>query len=135
MNIKAIIDSIVPERKENGQIVTAGQVAEVLVVNRLHHPLPLRDIEDWAEICGIEGLYGVKPENLSDDRLGRALEDLDQYFEEIETKLVLHVVQEFGLSPEEILSLDTTSIYFVGDYDSSELIRFGYGERPDLKTG
>jgi transposase len=132
MDIKAIIDSIVPERKENGQIVTTGQVAEGLVANRLHHPLPLKDIEDWAELCGIEELYGVKPENLNDDRLGRALEELDRYFEEIETKLALHVVREFGLSPEEIL-WDTTSIYFEGDYDSSELIRFGYGERPDLK--
>jgi len=132
MNIKAIIDSIVPERKENGQIVTTGQVAEVLVANRLHHPLPLKDIEDWAELCGIENLYGVMPGNLNDDRLGRALEDLDQYFEEIETTLALHVIKEFGLNPEEIL-WDTTSIYFEGDYDSSELLRFGYGERPDLK--
>ena len=52
MNIKAIIDSIDPERKENGQIVMTGQVAEVLVANRLHQPLPLKDIEDWAELCG-----------------------------------------------------------------------------------
>ena len=132
MNIKAIIDSIVPERKENGQILTTGQVAEVLVANRLHHPLPLKDIEDWSELCGIEELYGVKPENLNDDRLGRALEDLDQYFEAIETELALHVVQEFGLSIEEVL-WDTTSIYFEGDYEFSELIQFGYGERPDLK--
>ena len=132
MNIKAIIDSIVPERKENGQIVTTGQVSEVLVANRLHHPRPLHDIEEWAALCGIEELYDVQPENLNDDRLGRGLEDLAQYFEEIETALALHVIKEFGLNPEEIL-WDTTSIYFEGDYDSSELIRFGYGEKPDLK--
>ena len=132
MNIKAVIDSIVPERKGNGQIITTGQVAEVLVANRLHHPRPLRDIEQWAELCGIEELYDVQPENLNDDRLGRALEDLEQYFEEIETALALHVIKEFGLNPEEIL-WDTTSIYFEGEYDSSELIRFGYGERADLK--
>ena len=82
MNIRAIVDSIVPDYQENGQIVTTGQVAEVLVANRLHHPLPLRDVEDWAELCGIEELYGLKPENLNDDRLGRALEGLDQYFED-----------------------------------------------------
>lgn len=132
MNIKAIIDSIVPERKGNGQILTTGQVAEVLVANRLHHPSPLNDVEDWAAFCGIEELFGVKPENLNDDRLGRALEKLDSYFFEIETKLALHVIREFGLPAEEML-WDTTSIYFEGDYDSSELIRFGYGERPDLK--
>ncbi len=59
MNIKAIIDSIVPERKENGQIVTTGQVAEVLAANRLHHPLPFKYIEGLAELCGIEELYDV----------------------------------------------------------------------------
>jgi transposase len=132
MNIKAIIDSIVPARKENGQIVTTGQVSEVLVANRLHHPRPLRDIEEWAELCGIEELYNLKPENLNDDRLGRALEDLEQYFEEIETALALHVIKEFGLDLEEIL-WDTTSLYFEGEYDSSELIRFGYGEKSGLK--
>jgi len=132
MKIQAIIDSIIPEYKENGQIVTTSQVVEVLVANRLHHPRPLRDIEEWAELCGIEALYGLNPENLNDDRLGRALEDLEQYFEAIETALALHVIQEFGLTPAEIL-WDTTSIYFEGDYDSSELIRFGYGEKSDLK--
>ena len=132
MNIKAIIDSIVPMRTENGRIVTTGQVSEVLVANRLHHPRPLHDIEQWAALCGIEELYDVKPENLNDDRLGRALEELEQFFEEIETALALHVVKEFGLNLEEIL-WDTTSVYFEGEYDSSELIRFGYGERPDLK--
>ncbi|HSW35758.1 MAG TPA: hypothetical protein VLH18_04050 [Candidatus Limnocylindrales bacterium] len=43
MPIKAIIDNVVPERKENGQILTTGQVAEVLIANRLHHPRPLHD--------------------------------------------------------------------------------------------
>ncbi|MDY6827382.1 MAG: DUF4277 domain-containing protein [Bacillota bacterium] len=73
MQIKAIIDKIIPERKENGQIVTTGEVSEVLVANRLHHPRPLRDIEEWALVCGIEELSGLAPEHLNDDRLGRAL--------------------------------------------------------------
>lgn len=132
MQIKTIIDNIVPGRKENGQIITTGQVAEVLVANRLHHPRPMRDIEEWAELCGIEELYAVKPKNLNDDRLGRGLEDLEQYFEDIVTALALHVITEFGLNPEEIL-WDTTSIYFEGDYASSDFLRFGYGEKPDLK--
>jgi transposase len=132
MQIKAIIDNIIPLRKENGQIVTTGEVSEVLVANRLHHPRPLNDIEGWAEVSGIEELYGLNPEHLNDDRLGRALEDLEQYFEEIITALSLHVITEFGLNPEEIL-WDTTSIYFEGDYDNSEILRFGYGEKPDLK--
>lgn len=69
MQIKTIIDNIVPERKENGQIVTSGEVYEVLVAKRLHHPRPLYDIEEWAELYGIEKLYTLNPEHLNDDHL------------------------------------------------------------------
>ena len=132
MNIKSIVDTIVPDHKENGQILTPGEVTEILVANRLHHPLPLKDVQLWAEICGIKELFNVEPDNLNDDRLARGLDDLEKYFEEIETALALHVVQEFDLNPAEIL-WDTTSIYFEGDYDEAEIVQFGYGERPDLK--
>jgi len=132
MNIKAIVDSIVPDHKKNGQILTTGEVTEILVANRLHHPLPLKDVELWAAVCGIKELYNIEPHNLNDDRLARGLEDLEMYFEEIETALALYVIQEFGLNPAEIL-WDTTSIYFEGDYDEAEIVQFGYGERPDLK--
>ena len=49
MNIKSTIDSIIPERKENGQILTTGEVAEILVANRLHHPPPMKDIKLWEK--------------------------------------------------------------------------------------
>jgi hypothetical protein len=124
MNIKSTIDSIIPERKENGQILTTGEVAEILVANRLHHPLPMKDIKLWAEVCGIKELFDVEPYNLNDDRIARCLEDLSQYFEEIQTKLVMKIIQEFNLHPEEIL-WDTTSIYFEGDYDEAEIVQFG----------
>lgn len=132
LNIKAIVDSIVPDRKKNGQILSTGQVAECLVANRLHAPLPMKDIEYWAAICGIKLLFDVEPLRLNDDRIGRALDDLALYYYEIQTKLALHVIQEFGINPETIL-WDTTSIYFEGDYNGSQMIRFGHGERPDLK--
>ncbi|MDY6827225.1 MAG: DUF4277 domain-containing protein, partial [Bacillota bacterium] len=50
--------------------------------NRLHHPRPLRDIEEWALVCGIEELSGLAPEHLNDDRLGRTLEDVEQYIDQ-----------------------------------------------------
>jgi hypothetical protein len=71
----------------------------------------LCDIENWAEVCGIEELYKLKQVHLNDDRLGRALEELEQHFEEIITALSLHVITEFELNPEQIL-WDTTSIYW-----------------------
>lgn len=121
-----------PNRKENGQILTTGEVTEILVANRLHYPLPLRDIELWADLCGIDKLFAVESNNLNDDRLARALDDLNEYYEEIMTALALHVIQEFDLKPEEVL-WDTTSIYFEGDYDEAEIVKFGYGDKSDLK--
>ncbi|MDD5704070.1 MAG: IS1634 family transposase [Dehalococcoidales bacterium] len=132
MDIQAIVDSIVPDRKINGQILTAGQVTEILVANRLHSPLPMKDIELWAELCGIEQLFEVESYRLNDDRIGRDLDDLAEYYDEIQTAVALHVIQEFGLKPEQVL-WDTTSIYFEGDYDGAQMIQFGHGERPDLK--
>lgn len=132
MDIRSIVDSIVPDRKVNGQILTTGEVTECLVANRLHSPLPMKDIEFWANLCGIEQLFGVEPYRLNDDRIARALEDLDQYYNEIQTVLALHIIQEFGINPELIL-WDTTSIYFEGDYNGGQMIQFGHGERPDLK--
>ncbi len=41
MQVEAIIDNIIFEHKENGQIVTTGENPEVLAPNYLHHPRPL----------------------------------------------------------------------------------------------
>jgi transposase len=92
----------------------------------------MKDIKLWAEVCGIKELFDVEPHNLNDDRIARGLDDLAQYFEEIETKLSINIIREFNLNPEEIL-WDTTSIYFEGDYDEAEIVQFGYGDKPDLK--
>ena len=110
MQTKVLIDKIILERKENCQIVITGEVREILVANRLHHPWLLCDTADWAEVCGIEELYGLKQVHLNDDRLSRALEDLKKYSDEIVTDLGIDDVIEFALKLKEILR-DTTSIY------------------------
>ncbi len=61
MRIAKIIDSIVPLRERNGRIVSTGQVAEVLIANRLSSPCPMENIETWADIAGVYQLFGVAP--------------------------------------------------------------------------
>jgi len=67
MNIKSTIDSIIPERKENEQILTTGKVAEILVANRLHNPLYL----DNKKALGV---FGWKPEYSLEDGLRETIE-------------------------------------------------------------
>lgn len=64
--------SSIPDYWDRGQIVSTGGVAEVLVANRLNSPVPLVDVEGWADLCGIQHMFGVDPERLNDDRLARA---------------------------------------------------------------
>ena len=74
MGFAKIVDSLVvcdPQQK-----VSHGQVVEILIANRLTSPSPLYKVEEWAEDIGSEKLYGIAPDELNDDRLGRTLDVL-----------------------------------------------------------
>ncbi|HHY33960.1 MAG TPA: IS1634 family transposase [Firmicutes bacterium] len=134
IGLRAIVDEAVPDYSDRGQIVSTGEVTEILVANRLNSPTPLVDVEAWADLCGIQHMFGVDPKRLNDDRLARALEALDEHQDEIQTKLAFRLMKEFGLGADEVI-WDTTAFYFEGDYDEAELIKFGYSpdHRSDLK--
>lgn len=102
-----------------------GQVFEQLVLNRLDDPLPLLYLEDWAEMRGIRELYGIPPEKLNDDRIGRALDAVAPFIDDIEGAVVLAALSRFNVDPDQVL-WDTTSFYFEGDYDESDIIKLGY---------
>ena len=95
MNIKAIIDSI--RKRSDCNDRSSGESP-----GSQPSPSPFAvkgHCEDWAELCGFDELYGVKPENLNDDRLGRALEELDRYFEEIEKKKTFYLPATMPWAP------------------------------------
>ena len=98
---------------------------EQLVLNHLNDPCPLLHIEEWAEARGILELYGIPPDKLNDDRVGRALDAIAPYDNDIEEAIVLCVLSRFGKIDTDQIIWDLTS-YFEGDYDESELIRLGY---------
>src|SRR5919204_281525 len=58
--------------------LSCGTVAELLVANRLQAPKPLYKVEHWAREVGVEDVFGIPPELLNDDRLGRMVELLGQ---------------------------------------------------------
>jgi hypothetical protein len=51
-------------------IATHGQVIEVMVANRLTSSQPLLHVEEWA----VSEVFGVEPDALNDDPVGRALD-------------------------------------------------------------
>lgn len=126
LGVRDIVDRIVPMERNIEGGLTHGQVIEQLVLNRLNDPCPLLHIKEWAEARGILELYGIPPDKLNDDRVGRALDAIAPYENDIEEAIVLGVLSRFGKIDTDQILWDLTSFYFEGDYDESELIRLGY---------
>ena len=126
LKIREIIDLIVPMERNHDDGLTHGQVIEQLVLNRLNSPCPLVLIEDWAENVGIFELFQICPEELNDDRLGRALDAIEPYINDIEEAIVLHCFSRFSKLDKSHVLWDLTSFYFEGDHEASDLIRYGY---------
>jgi transposase len=145
MGIRALVDRLVPMQRERDDGISHGQVVETLIANRLISPRPLSRIDEWAKAQGVGISFGIAPDRLNDSRLGRTLDALTDdwdpasgtappLLEDLQTRVTLQFMRRFGVNAED-LGYDTTSLYFEGDYDQSELIRLGYSRdhRPDLK--
>ena len=118
--------------------LTHGQVIEVLVANRLTSPTPLRRVEDWAGAWAVPEVFGIAPEALNDDRIGRALDAIAPKLDAIVGSVGARAIAAFGLEVAR-LHWDMTSISLYGAYDQPEegfvAPRFGHPKdrRPDLK--
>jgi transposase len=99
--------------------VPLGTLVEILVLNRLLDPRAMFRIDDWAQASGVADYYGLKPGELNDDRLGRALERLATSKDSIQAPLVLRVVKVFDLEVSQI-HYDLTSVEFFGAYEQAE---------------
>jgi transposase len=132
MNIRGLIDALIPMERERG--LTHGQVFEACVINRCHAPVPLYEMEEWAEYSGMADLYGCSAQLFNDDRIRSTLDVVHQYASDIQNALALRAMTEFAV-PADTVAYDMTSLYFEGDYDDSETITFGYSRdgKPDKK--
>jgi hypothetical protein len=81
LDLVGIIDRACPIR--DLAHVTHGQVIETLVANRLTSPKPLVRVLDWARHWAVGEVFGIDPDTLNDDRLGRALDAIALELESI----------------------------------------------------
>ena len=117
LDLRGIVDRAVPVR--DVAIATHGQVIEAMVANRLTSPRPLWRVQDWAAEWAVEEVFGLAPETLNDDRIGRALDAVAPELDGIVGSVGARAIGEFGLDVSH-LHWDMTSISLFGDYDQLE---------------
>jgi transposase len=136
LDLRGIVDRVCPVREV--ATLTHGQVICALVANRLTSPTPLRRVEDWAQAWAVTEVFGIAPEALNDDRIGRALDAIAPTLEAIVGSVGAQAIAAFGVEVAR-LHWDMTSISLYGAYDQVQdgfvAPRFGHPKdrRPDLK--
>lgn len=136
LKIRDIVDGACPVRDLAG--LTHGQVIEVLIANRLTSPAPLVHVQRWARDWAVGEVFGVEPELLNDDRIGRALDAIAPHLDQIAGSVGVAAIEAFGIDVTR-LHWDMTSISMHGEYTGNQegfaAPKFGHPKdrRPDLK--
>jgi transposase len=136
LRIRDVIDGLCPvdDRSE----LTHGQVIEALVANRLTSPEPLVRVQGWAGGYAVEEVFGIRPEQLNDDRVGRALDAIAPALDSIVGSVGAVAIDVFGIDVSRI-HWDMTSMSMHGEYEQVDEAfpapKFGHPKdrRPDLK--
>jgi transposase len=112
LGLAATIDELVPWQGD----VPLGILVEVLVANRLLQPKALFRVGPWAQAAAVTDSFGLTPEQLNDDRLGRALERLNEHAPDIQAALVLKAIERFELDVTQV-HYDLTTVELYGAYE------------------
>jgi transposase len=136
LNVAGIIDELCPVR--DVALATHGQIIEAMIASRLTSPTPLVRIIDWARAWAVDHCFGISPQVLNDDRLGRALDAIAPHLDQIAGTVGATAITRFGLDVSQI-HWDMTSISLYGAYEKADADyaqpRYGHPKdrRPDLK--
>jgi len=95
LDLAGIVDRGCPVREVAR--VTHGQVIEALVANRLTSPRPLLRVADWAREWAVEEVFGIAPDALNDDRIGRALDAIAPALDQIVGSVGARAIAVFGV--------------------------------------
>jgi transposase len=136
LDVAGIIDRAAPVR--DLAHLTHGQVIETLIANRLTSPAPLVRVSDWAREWAVEEVFGIDPDILNDDRIGRALDAIAPELDHIIGSVGAQAISTFGINVSR-LHWDMTSVSLYGAYEQTEddypSPKFGHPKdrRVDLK--
>ena len=130
LGLCAKVNHLRPSKAE----IDLGRIALLMALNRLMAPRPLSGIPDWAKTTVVGSILALPSEELYDVRLGRALDAIFPILERLWAELATEAIRQEGVDLS-VLHWDLTSCYFEGDYEASDLARFGYSrdKRHDTK--
>ena len=95
LRIAEIIDELCPVR--DVAWISHGEVAGLLVANRLTAPAPMVRVQAWAAAMAVDEAYGVEPGLLNDDRIARALDAIAPHLDEITGSVGAAAITGFGV--------------------------------------
>jgi transposase len=120
---------------------SVGQCVEAMVLNILEGRVALMNMEQWLRGIEVGTLFDIstKPDQFTDDRLARALDDIYEIgLDGLYTGIVANVIQRFQI-PMKRLHDDGTTIKVYGEYnrpaeEKGPQARRGHSKdhRPDL---
>jgi transposase len=105
--------------------IDLGRLTLLFTLNRLIAPQPLYKVGEWANQTVLPQFLSLPVVQLYDNRLGRAMDALYPMIGEVWSRLVSRAVVQEGVELSAV-HWDTTSFYFEGVYEHSDLARYGY---------
>jgi transposase len=108
--------------------------AMILISSRLDGGIPLYEIKDWFYSSSVSSYFSDLEYDLCDNNLGFTLEYLSKNGSRIYHELCVRMVNNLDI-PKSNLCLDGSNVSFVGDFEGSDLVTYGYNrdKRKDLK--
>ena len=121
LRVEEIINKHLPSRHQ----VKHGTVAMVLILSRLVAPRALYKISDWVTRTVLEKEMGIAATKFNDDRLGRTLDAIAPYVQEIWEEIVTVAIERYQIELS-VIFYDLTAFILHGDYKKSELVSYGF---------
>lgn len=132
LKLDTLCTELMPPGRES---VPWSAVVELLVIARLCEPSSeLHVAEDWYRKTALEDLLGVSSDQVDDNRLYRALDQVLPHKAEFEKQIKKRYGELFELD-YDLLLYDVTSTYFEGLAEKNEQAARGHSRdhRPDCK--
>jgi transposase len=133
LDIAGIVDRACPMRDVGA--LSHGQVIEALIASRLTSPKAMVAVADRAHGWAVDEVYGIDPDGLNDDRLGRGLDALAGQVGQVVGSIGAKAIDVFGIDVAR-LHWDMTSISLYGGYDrvDDEYPAPAYGHPKDRRS-
>lgn len=129
LEVAEYVDEHCPGTEE----VIHSTVINTLVLTRLIAQKPMYKVVEWVTETVLEDTLGVSAKQMSDNRLGRTLDDVHPHLEAIWQDIVVQAIVDCDVDLR-FLHYDITSVYFEGAYEASEKVSFGLSRNHRLDT-